>query len=94
LMSSAVAEPLNVGSEQLVTINQLVDIVEAIAGVQLTRRYKLDAPKGVRGRNSDNSRIRQQLAWAPSIRLEDGMRHTYDWILAQMKAEKRNRVFV
>ena len=94
LMSSAVAEPLNVGSEQLVTINQLVDIVEAIAGVQLTRRYKLDAPKGVRGRNSDNTRIRQQLAWAPSIRLEDGMRHTYDWILAQMKAEKRNRVFV
>ncbi|HEY7187164.1 MAG TPA: NAD-dependent epimerase/dehydratase family protein [Vicinamibacterales bacterium] len=94
LMSSAVAEPLNVGSEQLVTINQLVDIVETIADVKLKRRYKLDAPKGVRGRNSDNSRIRQQLDWAPSIRLEDGMRHTYDWILAQMKTESRNRVFV
>jgi len=94
LMDSGVAEPLNVGSEQLVTINQLVDIVEGIAGVRLTRRYKLDAPKGVRGRNSDNTRIRQQLGWAPSIRLEEGMRHTYAWILVQMKAESRNRVFV
>jgi nucleoside-diphosphate-sugar epimerase len=94
LMDSGVAEPLNVGSEQLVTINQLVDIVEGIAGVKLTRRYKLDAPKGVRGRNSDNTRIRQQLGWAPSIRLEEGMRHTYNWIVAQMKSESRNRVFV
>ena len=86
LMDSAVAEPLNVGSEQLVTINRLVDIVEGIAGVRLKRRYKLDAPKGVRGRNSDNTRITQQLSWAPTIPLEDGMRKTYSWILEQMTA--------
>ena len=71
-MTSDVDEPLNVGSDQLVTINQLVDIVERIAGVMLTRRYKLDAPKGVRGRNSDNTLIRERLGWAPSVRLEDG----------------------
>jgi GDP-D-mannose 3',5'-epimerase len=86
LMDSAVAEPLNVGSAQLVTINQLVDIVERIAGIRLKRRYKLDAPKGVRGRNSDNSRITQRLGWAPAIPLEDGMRKTYSWILEQMTA--------
>jgi nucleoside-diphosphate-sugar epimerase len=84
LMTSDVADPLNVGSEQMVTINQLVDIVEGIAGVKLRRRYKLDAPKGVRGRNSDNTLIREKLGWAPSIRLEEGMRHTYEWIRQQM----------
>jgi nucleoside-diphosphate-sugar epimerase len=89
LMDSDVAEPLNVGSEQLVTINQLVDIVESIAGVKLKRRYKLDAPKGVRGRNSDNTLIRQRLGWAPSIRLEEGMRHTYGWIHEQMSQARR-----
>ena len=77
LMTSQVDEPLNVGSDQLVTINQLVDIVERIAGVMLTRRYKLDAPKGVRGRNSDNTLIRERLGWAPSVPLEDGLRRTY-----------------
>src|SRR5688572_11378785 len=86
LMQSPVDEPLNIGSDQLVTINQLVDIVESIAGVRLKRRYKLDAPKGVRGRNSDNTLIKQQLGWAPSVRLEDGMRHTYAWIREQMTA--------
>jgi nucleoside-diphosphate-sugar epimerase len=96
LMHSNAREPLNVGSDQLVTINQLVDIVEAIAGVRLRRRYKLEAPKGVRGRNSDNTLVRERLGWAPSIRLEDGMRETYDWIHAQMTApESRARsVFV
>lgn len=84
LMDSEVSEPLNVGSDQLVTINELVDIVEGIAGVKLTRRYKLDAPKGVRGRNSDNTLIQERLQWAPSMRLEDGMRKTYDWIRAEM----------
>jgi nucleoside-diphosphate-sugar epimerase len=92
LMDSDVAEPLNVGSEQLVTINQLVDIVESIADVKLKRRYKLDAPKGVRGRNSDNTVIRQRLGWAPSIRLEEGMRQTYEWIHAQMSSQAHRRV--
>ncbi len=87
LMDSDVPEPLNIGSDQLVTINELVDIVERIAGVQLTRRYKLDAPKGVRGRNSDNTLIKERLQWAPSMRLEDGMRKTYDWIRAEMIRE-------
>ena len=84
LMASGISEPLNIGSDQLVTINQLVDIVETIAGVKLRRRYKLDAPKGVRGRNSDNTLIAQKLGWAPSVRLEDGMRATYEWIYKQM----------
>jgi len=84
LMASDVDEPINVGSDQLVTINQLVDIVERIAGVTLTRRYRLDAPKGVRGRNSDNTLVQQRLGWAPSIRLEDGMRRTYAWIHDRM----------
>src|SRR6476469_5102290 len=87
LMHSDVREPLNVGSDQLVTINQLVDIVEAIAGVRLRRRYKLDAPKGVRGRNSDNALIQEKLGWTPSIRLEEGMRRTYEWIHGEMTTQ-------
>jgi nucleoside-diphosphate-sugar epimerase len=84
LMQSDVAEPLNIGSDQLVTINELVDIVERIAGLRFRRRYRLDAPKGVRGRNSDNTLIQKRLNWAPSVRLEDGMRRTFEWIRAQM----------
>jgi nucleoside-diphosphate-sugar epimerase len=90
LMQSGVDEPLNIGSDQLVTINQLVDIVEDIAGVKLRRRYKLDAPKGVRGRNSDNTLVRQRLGWAPSVSLQDGMRRTYEWIHARMMAGARH----
>ena len=94
LMASDTGEPLNIGSDELVTVNQLVDIVERIAGVTLTRQYKLDAPKGVRGRNSDNTLIRQRLEWAPSCRLEDGLRETYEWIYAQMtESAERRRVF-
>ena len=94
LMHSDVAEPLNIGSAQLVTINQLVDIVERIAGVQLKRRYKLDAPKGVRGRNSDNTLINERLGWTPSVRLEDGMRRTYEWIYGEMTRQTPRPVFV
>jgi nucleoside-diphosphate-sugar epimerase len=84
LMQSDVIEPLNIGSDQLVTINELVDIVERIAGLRFQRRYRIDAPKGVRGRNSDNTLIQERLNWAPSVRLEDGMRRTYGWIRAEM----------
>ena len=84
IMHSRVEEPLNLGSDQLVTINQLVDIVENIAGVKLRRRYLLDAPKGVRGRNSDNTLIKEHLGWAPAISLEDGLEKTYRWIRDQM----------
>ena len=68
------------------TINQLVDLVEDIAGIRLKRAYKLDAPKGVNGRNSDNTKIQQYLGWEPSIRLRDGMERTYAWIESQMLA--------
>ena len=64
----------------MVSINQLVDIVEKIAGVSVRRKYNLDAPKGVRGRNSNNERIQKLLGWAPGIRLEDGIAKTYAWI--------------
>lgn len=83
IMASDLAEPINLGSSELVTINQLVDIVEAIAGVRLKRRYDLSAPQGVNGRNSDNTRIRALLGWEPSITLTDGLRETYAWIYDQ-----------
>jgi GDP-D-mannose 3',5'-epimerase len=78
------SRPLNLGSDRMVSINQLVDIVENIAGVKLKRNYKLDAPQGVRGRNSDNTMIKEVLGWAPSIILEDGLEKTYQWIFDQM----------
>ncbi len=91
IMESDVTEPINLGSDELVTVNGLVDIVEAIAGTKLKRRYNLDAPKGVRGRNSDNTLIMERLGWAPSIRLEDGLEKTYRWIFNQMTAAGRDR---
>ena len=84
LLDSDFVEPINVGSSQKVTINQLVDIAEEIAGIKLKRRYKLDAPKGVNGRNSDNTLIKKVFNWEPSIRLEDGLEKTYKWIYEQM----------
>jgi GDP-D-mannose 3', 5'-epimerase len=84
ITESDINYPINLGSSELVTINQLVDIVEEIAGVELKRNYKLDAPKGVNGRNSDNSRILKELNWEPSIRLKDGLAKTYEWIEEQM----------
>jgi GDP-D-mannose 3', 5'-epimerase len=84
ITESEIDEPINLGSSELVTINQLVDIVEEIAGVKLKRHYKLDAPKGVNGRNSDNTKILEKLGWEPSIRLRDGMAKTYEWIESQM----------
>jgi nucleoside-diphosphate-sugar epimerase len=77
--------PLNLGSDRMVSINQLVDIVENIAGLKLKRNYNLDAPQGVRGRNSDNTMIKEVLGWAPSITLEDGLEKTYAWIYDQMQ---------
>lgn len=84
LMSSDVTEPLNIGSHQLVTVNQLVDIVEGIAGIKLKRTYLLDAPQGVRGRNSDNTLVRKLLGWEPATSLEEGMQKTYNWIYDQI----------
>lgn len=84
ITESDIHEPINLGSDELVTINQLVDIVESIAGVKLRRSYKLDAPKGVNGRNSDNTKILEYLGWEPSIRLRDGLARTYEWIESEM----------
>jgi GDP-D-mannose 3',5'-epimerase len=86
IFESEIHEPINLGSSELVTINQLVDIVEEIAGVRLKRKYNLNAPKGVNGRNSDNARIKQHLGWEPSILLKDGVSKTYHWIEQEMLA--------
>jgi GDP-D-mannose 3', 5'-epimerase len=94
IVESDISEPLNVGSSELVTINDLVDIVEEIAGVKLKRTYRLDAPKGVNGRNSDNTKIQQYLGWEPSVRLRDGMARTYEWIEQQMKEPRSGRDYL
>ncbi|RMH10899.1 MAG: NAD-dependent epimerase/dehydratase family protein [Planctomycetota bacterium] len=91
IMHSDILEPINLGSSELVSINQLVDIVEEIAGIKLERKYNLDAPKGVRGRNSDNTLIRKYLGWEPSIPLREGMKKTYDWILGEYQAKYGNK---
>jgi nucleoside-diphosphate-sugar epimerase len=84
LFNSDVAEPINIGSSELVSINRLVDLVEEIAGIRVQREYNLDAPKGVRGRNSDNTLIQSVLGWQPSITLRDGLERTYRWIYDDM----------
>lgn len=83
LMESESRDPINIGSAELVTINGLVDLVADLAGIEVTRRHILDAPQGVRGRNSDNTLIQAELGWEPSISLRDGMRKTYDWVEAE-----------
>jgi GDP-D-mannose 3',5'-epimerase len=87
LMHSEVTEPINIGSTELVSVNQLVDIAEGLAGVKLKRNYNLGAPKGVAGRNSDNTLIKALLGWEPSIRLREGMEKTYAWILGEYVAK-------
>lgn len=85
LMQGASSVPVNIGSSELVTINQLVDIVEEIAGIRCERKYQLDAPQGVRGRNSDNGLIRELHGWEPSIPLAEGLEKTYAWVYDQVK---------
>jgi nucleoside-diphosphate-sugar epimerase len=80
IMRGDVVEPINLGSSELVTINQLVDIVEEIAGIKVKRNYNLSAPQGVNGRNSDNAMIREAFGWEPNISLRAGLEKTYDWI--------------
>ena len=84
ILESSILEPINLGSSELVSINQLVDIVEGIAGIKLKRSYNLGAPKGVNGRNSDNTLINKYLGWEPGTRLRDGLAKTYAWIQDQM----------
>jgi nucleoside-diphosphate-sugar epimerase len=88
ITDSNVLEPINLGSNELVTINGLVDMVEDIAGVELRRTYNLAAPKGVGGRNSDNTMILDRLGWQPTTRLRDGLERTYAWIYDEYKARR------
>ncbi len=87
LMDTEVTEPMNLGSTELVTINRLVDIVEEVAGVKLTRKYNLEAPRGVVGRNSDNSMLQNRLGWQPGVTLHDGVEKTYAWIYDRYMAK-------
>lgn len=84
ILNSEITDAINLGSDEMVSINELVDLVEDIAEIKVERNYKLDAPKGVRGRSSDNTLISRELGWAPSISLRDGMEKTYAWIYDQM----------
>ena len=88
IMNSNIPEPINLGSAEAVSINRLVDLVEDIAGIQLNRKYDLEAPRGVNGRNSDNTLIQKYLNWEPGIPLREGLEKTYAWIYDQYRARE------
>ena len=89
LMESDFSDPINLGRSELVSINQLIDIISEIAGVEVEREHNLDAPQGVRGRNSDNSLILDKLKWEPEVDLKTGLAKTYAWIEEQIEREAR-----
>ena len=89
IMNSEILEPINLGSSEAVTINQLVDLAEEFAGIKLSRKYNLSAPKGVNGRNSDNTLIQKCLHWEPNTPLRCGLEKTYRWIYDQYLARER-----
>jgi nucleoside-diphosphate-sugar epimerase len=94
IMASNILEPINLGSSEAVTVNQLVDLAEEIAGIKLKRKYDPNAPKGVNGRNSDNSLIQKYLHWEPSAPLRVGLEKTYKWIYDQYLARERGEAGV
>jgi len=87
LMRSDYREPLNLGQDRMVTINELADMVATVAGIKITKKH-VPGPQGVRGRNSDNTRLREVLRWEPRISLEEGLKHTYRWIERQVRASE------
>lgn len=89
MMRSDYPRPINLGTEELVSVNQLVDLVAEIAGKRIGKRYDLSKPEGVRGRNSDNSRLRQVLGWEPRIMLREGLVPTYQWIESELRTAVR-----
>jgi GDP-D-mannose 3',5'-epimerase len=89
VMNGSHGEPINVGSAEMVTINQLVTIAEEIAGVKLARRYNLSAPRGVRGRNSDNTQVKAVYGWEPTTPLRTGLEALYRWIYDQLASHRR-----
>jgi len=88
LMESDYNRPLNIGSDRLVTIDELADIIIRISGKKIAKKHNLNAPQGVRGRNSDNTRLHQVLNWEPKVSLEEGLRRTYEWIALQISSGK------
>ena len=87
IMASGYREPLNLGRDELVTINELVNLVARIAGKRITKRHNLSGPQGVRGRNSNNTRLRKVLGWEPSVPLERGLASTFEWIADQVRSK-------
>jgi len=85
LMASEYREPLNLGTDRMVTVDELVDIIANIAGKKVVKRHDFTKPQGVRGRNSDNTRLKQVLKWEPATSLEDGLGVTYRWIENELK---------
>jgi GDP-D-mannose 3',5'-epimerase len=85
IMQADYRGPLNLGTDRLVTVNELVDLVCEVAGKRLVKRHDVSKPQGVRGRNSDNTRLNKLLAWEPTISLEEGLRVTYDWISKELE---------
>lgn len=94
IMASDFTDPINLGRSELVTINQLLDIIEGIAEIKVDRKYNLDAPQGVRGRNSDNTLIKQVLGWEPEIDLKSGLERTYPWIEEQLLRRGRGETVI
>ena len=86
LMRSEYPHPLNLGQDRLLTINQLAEMVAEIAGIGITKKH-VSGPQGVRGRNSDNTRLREVLGWEPEISLEEGLTRTYSWIETQVRVK-------
>lgn len=84
-MQSDHREPINLGQDRMISINELVDIIAKIAGKRIGKRYDVTKPQGVRGRNSDNTRLREILKWEPKVSLEDGLAKTYRWIEGELK---------
>tara|TARA_Y100000766_G_C18668028_1_gene488570 strand:- start:436 stop:723 length:288 start_codon:yes stop_codon:yes gene_type:complete len=93
-MDSTFLGPVNIGSEEMVTINELVNITAKVAGKAVSRRHKLDAPLGVRGRNSNNDLVREKLGWDYEQTLEEGIRKTYAWIDEQVQSRKLRKGLV
>jgi GDP-D-mannose 3',5'-epimerase len=94
IFNSNLSEPYNVGSDEQVSINQMIKIIEEIADYKVSKKYLLDKPKGVRGRSSDNSKIINDLSWSPSVTLKDGLIKTYDWIYNQLKNGENTQKFI
>lgn len=91
LMRSNFSEPLNLGQDRMISINQLADIIAEIAGAEITKKH-VDGPQGVRGRNSDNTKLRETIGWVPIISLEDGLRKTYQWIEEQVREKLEKQI--